>query len=291
MITLSNGHKFEYMVASGALGFFGEGWPWDKPFIWTGQLNPALFTVVAKTITFKPKRGNLRWYWPFGCIRFLEGGTLNAVGLTNPGSDWWSEKIRQGRGKGISLVASFFSDSERASVELALMATAIKTLPDIKAIEINASCPNTLAGVQKDARTIIESCNKVKKNCPLPIILKLSVVHAENLAYILPNIVDIVEAISINSVPWKVIFPNKRSPLERFGGGAVSGKIAQPYTWKFMQRLIDSTNIPVIAPSIWEYEDIAKVRAMGAKAVSFGSLFLRYPWRPTKFVKRDMAAG
>jgi len=28
-IRLSNGHVLEYVVASGALGFDGKGWPWE----------------------------------------------------------------------------------------------------------------------------------------------------------------------------------------------------------------------------------------------------------------------
>jgi len=39
---------------------------------------------------------------------------------------------------------------------------------------------------------------------------------------------------------------------------------------------------------LWEFDDIRKLRKMGAKAISFGSIFLRYPWRPTLFVRKDM---
>jgi len=44
---------------------------------------------------------------------------------------------------------------------------------------------------------------------------------------------EIVEAISINSVPWRVVYPDRESPLTRFGGGGVSGKNAQPCAWCF----------------------------------------------------------
>ncbi len=45
MITLSNGHCFEYMVASGALGFDGNGWPWERPLVALGLIKPELFTI------------------------------------------------------------------------------------------------------------------------------------------------------------------------------------------------------------------------------------------------------
>lgn len=31
MIELSNGHRFEFVAASGALAFDGRGWPWEWP--------------------------------------------------------------------------------------------------------------------------------------------------------------------------------------------------------------------------------------------------------------------
>ncbi len=37
MITLSNGHKFEYMAASGALGFDGKGWLHERLFLVIGK--------------------------------------------------------------------------------------------------------------------------------------------------------------------------------------------------------------------------------------------------------------
>ena len=77
---------------------------------------------------------------------------------------------------------------------------------------------------------------------------------------ILPNIKELVEAISINSVPWKIVFPDKKSPLDHLGGGGVSGKLAQPHTWEFVRKLVDKTDIPVIGPSVWKYGDIEKLR-------------------------------
>lgn len=163
------------------------------------------------------------------------------------------------------------------------MARSFKDL-SIVAIEINPSCPNIPGDVLKNTKRIVESCEKVKKVTSHPLLLKLSVVH--KIDEILPHIKGIIEAISINSVPWRIVFPNKKSPLECFGGGGVSGRTAQPYTFPFVERLTKKTDIPVIGCSVWEFQDIEKLRNLGAKAISFGSIFLRYPWRPTSFVKK-----
>ena len=93
MITLSNGHAFEYMVASGALAFDGKGWPWERLLVWLGLIKPELFTVVIKSLTRNPRPGNLRWWKPWTCVRLIPGGSVNKVGLTNPGIEWWCKKV------------------------------------------------------------------------------------------------------------------------------------------------------------------------------------------------------
>jgi len=304
MITLSNGHKFEYMVASGGLGFFGKGaWRGEYFLRWLGLIDPSLFTIVAKTVTFERRKGNYRWWWPSGCIRFLNWdgddsrfgffsceGVVNAYGLTNPGYEWWENWcwIQSFFQKRISLIASVFSDSERAPQEIYQM---VKSLSDwfrteIVGIEINGSCPNSQGDILTTSRKIIEICEAAKRASKHPLLLKLSVV--QNVDEILPRVNGLVEAISINSVPWREIFPDAKSPLARLGGGGISGKSAQDWTWDFVRKLKDKTDIPVIGPSVWDYDDIEKLRKIGADAISFGSVSTKYPWRPTSYVKRDM---
>jgi dihydroorotate dehydrogenase len=286
MITLSNGHTFKYMVASGALGFDAKGWPWEWPLRWMGLLDPSLFTVVVKTLTREPKKGNLRWYKPWDCIKLIRDdlgnivGTANAIGLTNPGVDWWREKIGPKiNSKKIPVVGSIFGDL----IELMEMAEGLNKF-DLVALEINASCPNTIKGVLFNTKDIIYGCQAVKKASRFPLILKLSV--ANDVKTIVRETEDIVEAYSINSVPWRYIFPNKKSPLEKFGGGGVSGKPAQQLNWELTQALAEMTLVPIIAPGIWDFEDINRVKSLGADAISFGSVFTLYPWRPTIFVRR-----
>lgn len=281
MIRISNGHTFEYMVASGALAFDGLGWPWEQPLRWIGLLDETIFTTVIKTLTLEPRQGNLRWHNPFGCIRFIPGGTLNAVGLTNPGIEWWCRKI----GPRIdSSKAPVMSSILGEPDELALMTKMLNDF-DLVGIEINASCPNTQDDLLVNTEKIIESCEAVKSISHFPVILKFSVVH--DIRNIVNRVEDFVEAFSINSVPWRVIFPGQRSPFTHLGGGGVSGKVAQSYTWKLVKELSEMSKIPVIGPSVWDFEDIAILRNLGAKAISFGSVFLKYPWRPTLFVRRD----
>jgi len=283
MITLSNGHKFDYMAASGALAFDGRGWPWERPLFWAGLIDPSLFTIVLKTLTREPRVGNLKLYKPWTCVKLIPGGVVNAVGLTNPGIDVWCDQIAPMIDfNQLNLVGSILSNLPD---DLVYMAKRMSQF-NLRAIEINWSCPNTQEHGLKDARQIIDGTLAVSAAVNLPIILKLGVTHEADL--ILNELASVVEAVSINSVPWSIVFPNSQSPLAKFGGGGVSGQAAQVQNWEFMRRIAKLERVPVIGPSPWSFLDLHFLRNRGAQAISFGSLFLRHPSLPTKFVKMDL---
>lgn len=287
MITLSNGHTFRYMVASGALAFDGKGWLWERPLVRLGLIKPELFTVVIKSLTREPRAGNLRWWKPWSCVRLIPGGSVNKVGLTNPGVDWWCREV----GPKIDFqrfptAGSIFGNKEEL-VEMAEMQNPF----DLVAQEVNVSCPNSGHGMEM-AEIVVDSVKAVKRATRHPVIAKLSV--DQNFLTIARGLVGIAEAISLNSVPWKTAFPNgEQTPLARLerqvggGGGGVSGKPAQKHNWAAVEALAKQRSIPVIGPSTMEFEDMEKLRSLGAKAISFGAIHLRTPWRPTKFVERE----
>lgn len=281
MIRLSNGHSFEFMTASGALAFDGRGWPWEWPLRWFGLLDPALFTIVIKTVTRHPRRGNLRWSHPWSVVKKIGvDGAVNAIGLTNPGIDRWRQEVAPKIPHDYNLIVSLEADN---SQELGEMLKQVEGL-SLRGVELNLSCPNSTAGRGADTEKIVSLCAGAKKRTRLPLIAKLSVTH--DYVTIAKRLEGTVEAIAINSIPWKVIYPDRRSPLERFGDGGVSGRVVQSFTWKMVKELSIASSIPVIGPSVWEFQDIQKIFDLGARAVSFGSIFLRYPWRPTLYVRR-----
>ncbi len=269
------------MAASGSLWFDGNGWFWEKPLKWFGLLDPKLFTIVTKTLTRLPKEGNLRMYKPLGAVRFLNGGVVNAIGLTNPGLDWWCKKVGPKlKHSPLSIIVSIHSNSPREAGEMAWRLNPYK----LQGIELNLSCPNVVHNLETETEHILETIRQVKRVSKFPLIIKLSA--NQNYKQITKKTEYLVEAISINSVPWKHIYKDEPSPLHHLGGGGVSGKPAQEHNWKMLKELAEHTKTPIIGPSVWNYEDIDKIKSLGAKAVSFGSVFLRHPWRPTMYVKR-----
>lgn len=289
MIRLSNGHTIDHVVASGALAFDGKGWLWERPLVWLGLIKPELFTVCIKSLTLLPRKGNLRWWKPWTCVRLIPGGSVNKVGLTNKGIDWWCTKIGPHLDfKKFKLVGSIFGDTK----ELRFMADQLNDF-DFVALEINVSCPNS--GHAMDATTtVIESVRAVKAVSRHPLIVKVSV--DQDYLEIAKLLKGIAEAISLNSVPWAIAFPNgEQSPLWKLeqavggGGGGVSGIPAQDHNWRAVQHLVTQGSLPVICPSIMKYDDIAFARkTLGAHAVSFGAIHFKTPWRPTQFVIQEM---
>jgi dihydroorotate dehydrogenase (NAD+) catalytic subunit len=287
VITLSNGHRFRYMVASGALGFDGKGWPWEKPLVWLGLVKPKLFTVVLKTLTRHPRVGNLSMWKPWTCVRLIPGGSVNKVGLTNPGIEWWCRDIGPSLDfKKVPLVGSIFGE-EQELVEMTEMLNKF----DFVAIEINVSCPN--ADHDSLTEAIVKCAKAVRAVSRHPVIIKVSV--DQDYLSIVYGLEETVEAISFNSVPWKTAFPNGEvSPLWELekriggGGGGVSGKPAQKLNWEAVRLLANQDSLPIIGPSVMDFSDLAQLRLLGAAAASFGAIHLRTPWKPTSIVRKDM---
>ncbi len=292
MITLSNGHRIDYVVASGALAFDGKGWPWERPLVWLGLIEPELFTVVIKTLTRKPREGNLRWWKPWDCVRLIPGGAVNKVGLTNPGIDWWCEKIGPNLDPKIPIVGSIFGDQQ----ELVEMAEMLNPF-NLVGLEVNPSCPNTGHALHS-TQHVIDDVKAVKSVSRHPIIVKVGA--NQDYLSISRELVGTAEAISLNSVPWHMVFPKQpKSPLWKLekrvegGMGGVSGKPAQGHNWEAVEalaRLARLKGLPVIGPGIMEFEDMNRVRERGAQAVSFGAIHLRTPWKPTQFVRKEINA-
>lgn len=300
MIKLSNGHELEFLTASGALAFDGRGWPWEWPLRWWGKIDPHQFTITVKTIMPQKWAGNLRRSRPFDVLKFVSrggseihpisalarrdsiGGVVNAIGLTGPGIDTWLERdypvIER---NGYKVIVSI--TGPEGGQGCAEMARKLNGLKNVVGIEFNASCPNTDPKLLQNPSMVISQCHVIKAATSQPLLLKLS--YGQDYPQIAKKVEGLVEAVSINSVPWKFVFGDLTSPLKKYGGGGVSGPVAKPFIWKMVSNLVKRTSVPVIGAGVWEYEDIAELKSLGASAFHFGTIFLPYPCRPTQFVR------
>lgn len=300
-----NGYEIEFMLASGSQGFDGQGywWKfWEKILAGLGLIDLNLFAIVLKSIGVKPHRGNRPLY---RVVKFISengqvvsplraliqpesiAGVVNAIGLDNPGFDYWLNKIYPKILKSnLKVVFSAVMTGQEKETEFLGMISRLNELENIVAVEFNPSCLNIDSDLLDNFHKVMALTSSISQISKHPLILKLG--YSQDYCNIAKRTEKFIKAISINSVPWLMVFPAKISPLARYGGGGVSGKRVQRYTWQMVKDLRAATSCPVIAPSVWNYEDIERVYKLGVSAISFGSVSLPYTWRPTQFVRQWM---
>ncbi len=277
----------QYWVASGGLGFDCLGWLWERPLVWLGIIDPRLFIVVTKTLSWDRIIGNQRAN-PLYCVRplgnwFDPDGFVNSVGLSNPGYRWWLKSVAPKMDFSWSRIVVSVSPSGVPDIEsFQKMIIEIDSLGQLLAgIELNPSCPNVDGFNSTEIISYIKAARQVTN---LPLWLKLSV--AQKIEEIIPVIEKDVAGISINAVSWELVYPNRTSPLSHLGGGAVSGRPAREINWELVRRIKSISDVRIIIPDIWDESDLMAARELGYNDYSFGSVHICRPWWPTACVRR-----
>lgn len=274
MITLPNGHKIDFLCSSGALGFYGDGWWWEQPFRWLNLLKPQELTIITKTLTVNPRKGNHSFWFPFRSVRFINNGVVNAMGLPNPGFENWINNYKPKYKLIVSIAPKNVEEADFMAKNLGFLAIDANKNKGIIAIEYNLSCPTFQ---YSNSLQIIDALKKYN----LPVILKLGYEDCKNWNGELEGKADVLDI--INSVRWSTIYPNKRSPLKKFGGGGVSGTVIKNHAKEAINLVASFTKTPIISGGgIDSAHEVYVRRNMGAKAFTFGSVFMRKPWLPNK---------
>lgn len=287
MLTLPNGKKIDFLCSSGALGFTGNGYWWEKPFFWMKWIRPEELTIITKTLTYAPRKGNYRWWKPWETFCLIKNGTVNALDLPNPGYKQWVENYYS-QARCYKVIVSIAPESVDEAKEIA---GALSMLQDLVAIEVNVSCPNfpsSLEDCNRFSRNLsVAIVETVVKHCSHPVIVKLGVPYMD-LCRALDKKVAAFDL--INSVPWNVVFPKKPSPLWSSAGGlfagGVSGSLIKEYSREALRQVLPVCRTPIITGG--GIDSLAEVRlraVMGARAFTFGTLFLRHPSLPNKIAK------
>ncbi len=282
-------HKISPAVISTALGIDGRG-------IFPYTLLPAYrrlihavratgTTVLTKSATRFARRGNFippnPFTWKY--IRRLPGkGMLNAYGLTNAGVAACAPRIRAAADLGFKVIPNFYPEFIRgteAAIQETLEALEIyrETLgPHFWALELNFSCPNSAEELSANAAQGLRCAQEVRKQYPaLFLIAKISICHPVAFAQELERAgVNALHA--INTVPYGIIFPDRRSPLWQVGGGGVSGGPAFAAAYDYNRELRRQVGgLLIMGCGVRDLTDVQKYRDIGADAVSFCTLALR----------------
>ena len=247
-----------------ASGTFGSGEEYSD-FI---DLN-KLGGIFVKGITPKNREGN-----PYPRMAETASGMLNAVGLQNKGVDYFIEKIYPAVKK---FDTHIIPNVNGSSIEEYLEVTEkLNNIDDIKAIELNISCPNVKEGgmafgVKRSSAMAVTKA--VREICDKTLIVKLS-----------PNVTDIADmakavedsgadAVSlVNTFLGMAINHKTRKPVLSTITGGLSGPAIKPIALRMVWQVSNAVKIPVIGlGGIMNAGDAIEFILAGASAVQIGT--------------------
>lgn len=235
-----------------------------------------LGAVVTKGITLEPRLGN-----EGPRIFETHSGMINRIGLENIGIHaFLKEKLPVLKECNIDFILNVAGNTVEDYIELAKIAQE----NDIKAIELNVSCPNVKCGciefgVNKQA--LYELVSIVRKNYENCLIVKLSpnVTSAEEIAEAAQSAgADAVSAINtVRGMGVKLELANGKFRKSTVTGG-LSGKAVKPVALSFIDRISKVIDIPIIGMGgIYSLEDVLEFFSVGAKAVQIGTANFTHP--------------
>ncbi len=261
------------IAASGTFGF-GHEYMEFYPLSTLGGIS-------CKGITLSERPGN-----PPPRIAETPGGMLNAVGLQNPGVDYFMEHdLPWLKAQGTVIIANIAGNTPEDYCEMAEKLSNT----EIDLIELNISCPNVKqGGVQFGTSCAgVEGITAaVRAHCKKPLMVKLS-----------PSVSDIGEiaaaaesagadAISmINTLTGMRININTRRPIIRNNTGGLSGPALLPVAVRMVWQAAQRVKIPIVGMGgVSKWQDAVELLLAGASALQIGTAFFTDPYAPVKIL-------
>ena len=264
------------MTASGASGHGAELAPYGR----LGDLG----AVVVKSLSDKPWPGNpAPRLHP---LRDAAAGMINSVGLQGPGTEsWLEEDLPALIDEGADVVASIWGDTvdgyRRAADSLA------GAPPQVVAVEVNVSCPNTDDGMRMFAHSVEATAAALAATagCGRPRWAKLSPNTPELVAVAAAAVDGGAEAVVLtNTLAGLVIDIDKRRPALGGLGGGVSGAALHPVAVRAVYDVCEALpEVPIVGVGgVARGTDAVEMLQAGASAVQVGTAIFadpRAPWR------------
>ena len=260
-----------------ASGTFGFGYEFTRFY----DIN-VLGSIMIKGTTLEPRYGN-----PLPRIAEGPSGMLNAIGLQNPGVDEIiSNQLKKLEAYDVPIIANVAgSDIE----DYVYVADKISKAPNVKALELNISCPNVKhGGIQfgTDPDVARNLTKKVKAVSSVPVYVKLS-----------PNVTDIVamaKAVEaggadgltmINTLVGIVLDRKTGKPIIANTTGGLSGPAIKPVAIRMVYQVAQAVNIPIIGMGgVMDEWDVIDFISAGASAVAVGTANFTDPFVCPKII-------
>ena len=261
-----------------ASGCYGSGEEY-APFIDLSKIGG----VVLKSVTRWPRLGN-------ATPRLVPtpSGFLNAIGLQNPGIDWYLDhEVRKFAGRPCPIIGSVAGFSVD---DYGYITERLARRPEIAAIEVNISCPN----VASEGETFACDPQLTKKVVALTrgvtdktLIVKLSpnvtdiaaiAREAEEAGADALAVINTVRAMSIDIDAW-------RPRLGNVAGG-LSGAAIRPIAVLAVYEVASAVRIPIVGQGgIETANDALEFFLAGATAVCIGTANFTDPRAPMRIVE------
>ncbi len=306
------------MNASGARGFFGEGY-WYHGLWSLAGLSFKNCGFTAKTMTLHPRAGNMPmetngitpkdWFPKCIVAKPITGVALNAVGLSNQGAatllaTLMSHKLSVTHAP---FFLSFMAVEKTIDERLQELREFVRLLAPIAhglgasfGLEINVSCPN--AGKKMDAHhpafaEELWSMLDIAQALEIPLQIKLNALASIPDIYIASKHPACDALVMGNTIPWGCfsnridwdkLFGSSESPLKHLGGGGLSG-------WPLRaihREWIQNARTCGITKPIWGCGGIDSPQAVdeyaraGANGIQFGTVCMLRPWQVQPIIKR-----
>ena len=241
------------MLAAGIMGSNASSMNWI--------LKSGAGGVVSKSFSLNPHPGYVN-----PTTVAVDGGIINAIGLSNPGVLNFKEELKRIERENNVVIASIYGANPDEFSKLVL-----EVQDYVDMIELNISCPHAMEGY---GASIGQSCDL---SHDVPIIAKLT-----------PNVTDIVEIAKtcedagadclslINTLgPGMKINIDVAKPVlsNKFGG--MSGKAIKPIAVRNVYSVYEAVDIPLIGVGgIYTFEDVVEFIYAGARAVQIGTAIM-----------------
>lgn len=266
-----------------ASGCFGFGQEYAKYY----DLD-KLGSIMIKATTKDARFGN-----PTPRVAETPSGMLNAIGLQNPGVDrvlseklpWLAEHFPAL--PIIANVAGFSND------EYAYVSKKISKAPNVKAIELNISCPNVDHGnhgllIGQVPELAYAAVKASVENSDVPVYVKLT-----------PSVADITTVAKaveeagatgftmINTLVGMRFDLKTRKPIIANGTGGMSGPAVFPVALKLIRQVAQSSDLPIIGMGgVDSAEAAIEMMIAGASAIGVGTANFSDPYACPNIIER-----
>lgn len=261
-----------------ASGCFGFGEEYAKYY----DLS-KLGSIMVKATTAEKRLGN-----PTPRVAETPSGMLNAIGLQNPGLEVvMNEKLPALEAYDVPIIANVAGSTVADYVDVCAR---IGEAPNVKAIELNISCPNVKEGgiaFGTSPTVAYELTKAVKEVAKVPVYVKLS----PNVT----NIVPIAEAVEragadgismINTLLGMRIDLKTRQPILANGTGGLSGPGIKPVAIRMIDQVSRVVSLPIIGMGgVATVDDVIEMFLAGASAVAVGTMNFTDPYICPKLIE------